>query len=232
MNGEKPCLLPSPSGSPACRPQSVITRLVAALLRLLTGVVPRWTAELPAQGQFIFYANHTSNLDAPVIWAAMPPHLRARTRPVAAKDYWTRGPARSFLANRVFHVVLVTRGKDHSHAGEAPGLHDIHQSLSDMTDALDAGSNLIIFPEGTRGTGETIASFKSGIYHLAKLRPEVQLVPVYLENLNRILPKGEYLLVPLICNAYFGAPLRLLEDEPKPAFLDRARRALEGLTQR
>lgn len=210
----------------------VIARLVVALLRFVSGAVPRWAAALPAQGQCVFYANHSSHLDAAVIWALLPTSLRARTRPVAAKDYWTRGPIRRFLASNVFRVVLVARGKDHAAAESAATARDLHRSLEDMIAALDAGSNLIIFPEGTRGSGQAIAPFKSGLYHLAKLRPDVPLVPVYLEDLNRILPKGEYLLVPLICNAHFGAPILIREGEPKPAFLERARHELEGLVHR
>lgn len=207
----------------------IATAMIAGFLRLLTGAVPRWAAAPPGDGQVVFFSNHTSHLDAVVLWALLPPALRARTRPVAAKDYWIKSPVRRFLACRVFRVILVARGSDHAGTDETSSSQAIHQSLVDMTDALAAGSSLILFPEGTRGTGETIAHFKSGLYHLARLNPAVSLVPVYMENLNRILPKGEHLIVPLICNAHFGAPIRILENEPKSAFLARARQAMEEL---
>ena len=73
--------------------------------------------------------------------------------------------------------------------------------------------------------------FKSGLYHLAKAMPNVDLVPVYLDNANRVLPKGEFLPVPLLCSAHFGAPLRMIVDEPKDAFLTRARTAVEALAK-
>ena len=73
------------------------------------------------------------------------------------------------------------------------------------------------------------APFKSGLYHLARRYPDVQLVPVHLENLNRILPKGEYILIPLLAAVSFGAPIRLLPDEDKRTFLDRARAVVARL---
>ena len=96
-----------------------------------------------------------------------------------------------------------------------------------MTDALDAGASLILFPEGTRNmTEERLLPFKSGLYHLAMARPQVELVPVWLENLNRMMPKGEIFPVPLLCTVTFGAPLTISAQEDKSAFLERARAAL------
>lgn len=212
--------------APGPRP---LASVIAGCLRVLTGAVPRFAASLPENEQFIFYCNHTSHLDAVVLWSLLPAHIRFQTRPVAAQDYWTKGSFRRFLALRAFNVILVTRGKGHAGADATPSAHSASQSLADMSAALEAGCSLIIFPEGTRGSGDAIAPFKSGLYHLARLRPTVLLVPVYLENLNRILPKGEILLVPLICNAHFGEPFRIDHEEPKPFFLERARQAMEEL---
>ena len=89
--------------------------------------------------------------------------------------------------------------------------------------------SVILFPEGTRGSGDEPARFKSGLYYIAKARPTLELVPVYLENLGRILPKGEFLPVPLLATATFGSPLRLVEGESRDAFLERARAAIIAL---
>ncbi len=71
-----------------------------------------------------------------------------------------------------------------------------------------------------------VGEFKAGLYHLAKRFPGLPLVPVHLENLNRILPKGTLLPVPLIAQAHFRAPIRLEEGEAKTDFLRRARAVL------
>ena len=64
---------------------------------------------------------------------------------------------------------------------------------------------------------------------LAKKHPEAELVPVHLENLNRILPKGTLVLVPLLAAVTFGKPVRIEEGEDKPTFLARAKCAVEEL---
>ena len=193
--------------------------LIANLLRHGTGIHARWFGCEPATRQRIYFANHTSHLDAAVLWSALPANVRALTRPVAARDYWTRGRLRPFLANRVFNAVLIERKK--------PTPHD--NPLEAMLAALGRNCSLIVFPEGTRNPGPDPAPFKSGLYHLAQRRRDVELVPVLLENLNRILPKGEFLPVPLLGSATFGHPIYLQKAETKAAFLDRARAAVIAL---
>jgi 1-acyl-sn-glycerol-3-phosphate acyltransferase len=200
--------------------------MTAGIIRLITGAQARWEGVEPVAPdgsipQRIYFANHASNLDAPVIWAALPRELRRRTRPVAAKDYWDRGGLRRHLASNVFRAVLIERKRVTAHANP----------LAAMEDALDAGDSLIIFPEGTRTEDEEgeMNPFKPGLWHLARKHPAVQLVPVYLENLNRILPKGEFLLIPLLAAVTIGAPLALGPDEPKAAFLERARASVEAM---
>lgn len=193
--------------------------LLTALVRLLCGTRARWLGCDPLPRQRIYFANHTSNLDALVIWAALPPSLRAWTRPVAARDYWMRGPVRRYLAHRVFHALLIERRK--------PTVHD--NPLEDMVAALGERHSLILFPEGTRGVGPEPGPFKSGLHHLARRRPDVELVPVYLENLNRVLPKGEVLPVPMLCSLTLGQPLEWNDTESRADFLERARLAVWNL---
>jgi 1-acyl-sn-glycerol-3-phosphate acyltransferase len=196
---------------------------------MITGVQARWIGVAPVEPdgsilQRIYFANHTSNLDAPVIWAALPKPLRRRTRPVAARDYWLGDPVRRFFAHRVFKAVLIERKR----------VTPSSNPLSAMEAALDEGCSLIIFPEGARIADEQgeMRDFKPGLWHLARKRPDVQLVPVHLENLNRILPKGDFLLVPLMAAIVFGDPLRLEAGEAKQDFLERARASVKALEDR
>lgn len=195
--------------------------MIAALIRIVTGTQARWQGVDPEPRQRIYFGNHRSNLDAPVIWAALPPLLRRRTRPVAAHDYWTRTALRRYLATHVFRVVLIHRTK----------LTAENHPLVPMETALDAGDSLILFPEGTRAAADAdeLNPFKPGLWHLATRHPQVELIPVLLENLNRILPKGEVLLVPVAAIVRFGAPLGFDPAEPKEQFLARARAAVAAL---
>jgi 1-acyl-sn-glycerol-3-phosphate acyltransferase len=195
--------------------------MIPFLIQLITGAQARWVGSVPSAERRIYFANHTSNLDFPVIWASLPADLRQRTRPIAARDYWDSSRLRRYLAKDVFNAILIERHK--VTARENP--------LLPMEEALDAGDSLIIFPEGTRALDDDapMNPFKPGLYHLAKRHPDVQLVPVYLENLNRILPKGDLLLVPLLAAVTFGPAIKLEPGENKLLFLDRARSAVAAL---
>jgi 1-acyl-sn-glycerol-3-phosphate acyltransferase len=196
-----------------------LRRLLAGFLRGLCGVRPLPPAALPATGPCVFYANHSSHLDFAVLWAALPDAWRERTRPVAGRDYWEKTALHRFIACGIFRAVLIERKKVTVAANP----------LTAMCAALDAGDSLIVFPEGTRGDGLAVGEFKPGIHHLARTRPGVPLVPVFLANLNRIMPKGRAIPVPLIATATVGAPLAAVDGENKEAFLTRARAALIAL---
>lgn len=193
---------------------------VAFLGRLFTGARAHWKGCEPAIRQRIYFANHTSNLDALVMWSVLPEAVRERTRPVAARDYWTGGWIRPWLANEVFHAVLIERKK--------PTAHD--NPLVDMLEALGDRNSLILFPEGGRFPGPEPGPFKGGLHHLALKRPDVELIPCWVENMNRILPKGEFLPVPMLGGVTFGAPLAVQDGESKPDFLERARQAVWKLS--
>jgi len=193
--------------------------LMAAIAKIITGANARWVGCAPETRQRVYFANHTSNLDALVIWASLPPAIRDLTRPVAARDYWVKSGLRRYLANKIFNAVLIERKR--------PTTHD--NPLADMLNALGDRNSLIIFPEGGRQAGEEMAPFKGGLFHLAKDRRDLEFVPVLIENLNRILPKGEFLPVPLMGGVSFGAPIRLEAGEDKVSFLNRAQASVKAL---
>lgn len=196
---------------------SVVRALLIALVRLLVGAHARWEGCAPEPRQRIYFANHASHLDTLAIIAALPEEVRQRTHPVAALDYWARSRFHRFLAVDCLSAVLVDRA-----------VRPTGDPLRPLLDILAAGDSLLLFPEGTRGDGE-IGLFRSGLYHLVKRCPAAQPVPVYLENLHRILPKGSSLIVPLVCTLRFGAPCPLEPDEAKAAYIERARAALIAL---
>jgi 1-acyl-sn-glycerol-3-phosphate acyltransferase len=206
-----------------------IASLLAAVARGVSGVQVQWAGCEPDERQRIYFANHSSHLDFVVLWSALPSEIRAKTRPIAAKDYWEATPLRRYLTNNVFHAVFLERGSPAK--AKSPDEHHFvgRHLIEEMSDALGTENSLILFPEGTRGTGEKVGPFRSGLYHLALRRPDVELVPAYLENLNRILPKGEFLPVPMLSLLTFGKPLHLEPEEDKDVFLERAREAVSSL---
>jgi 1-acyl-sn-glycerol-3-phosphate acyltransferase len=193
--------------------------VVATLLRVVSGARAQWIGCEPSLRPRIYFANHTSHLDGPTIWAVLPPEIRQLARPVGARDYWSGGKIRQFMATRIFNTILIERKK--------PTKTD--NPIDDMLRGMGETGSLILFPEGTRGPGPDPTEFKSGLYHMAKKRPDFELVPVLLDNMNRVLPKGELLPVPLICNVMFGMPMFLQDGEPRDEFLARARQAIINL---
>ncbi len=200
--------------------------VIAGGARLISGVQVTWRDGLPSARQSVFFANHTSHLDFVVLWSSLPRRLRAQTRPVAALDYWDHGLRRA-LAVDVFNAILIPR-RPIGASREAGARDTIDRIAADIGDRY----SLIIFPEGTRGTGETVGSFKSGLYYLCLHKPELALIPAYIENLNRILPKGEFLPVPFISRVTFGSASFIEPSESKEYFLTRMRDALRALQPR
>jgi len=200
-----------------------IDHLIASALcgfaKLLTGVRAVWLGSEPDARPRVYFANHRSHGDFVLIWASLPPHLRHRTRPVAGADYWLTTGLRRYLINRVFRGVTIDR---------RPGRHGANP-VEQMGAALAAGESLILFPEGTRNLGEGVQAFKSGIHHLRKAHPEAEFIPVWIENLGRVMPKGSLIPVPLLCSLTFGPPLAQIDAESRDPFLNRARSALLDL---
>lgn len=190
------------------------------LAKLLCGAKIRWRGSQPDTCQRIYFANHTSHLDAIVLWSSLPREVRALTRAVAAKDYWDKGIVRKHIT-RALNLLLIDR-------------HDISVRRSPIQLMLNEIGNthsLIVFPEGGRSSSGELGEFKSGLYYLSKKRPELELMPVYMDNMNRVLPRGEVLPVPLLSCITIGEPIWLEPGESKVDFLERARNAILQLKE-
>jgi 1-acyl-sn-glycerol-3-phosphate acyltransferase len=199
---------------------AVTVSMLGGLAKLLCGASVRWIDCQPDTCQRVYFANHTSHLDALVLWSVLPRELQPLTRAVAAKDYWDRGPVRRHIA-KSFNVLLIDRTEI-----------KVHQSpVEMMLREMGTRYSLIVFPEGSRSSGDDVGEFKSGLYYLGKKRPDLELVPVYMENLNRVLPRGEVLPVPLLSCISIGAPIWLEAGESKVDFLNRARDAVRRLRE-
>ena len=194
--------------------------LCSGLARFLSGATSSWYSQ-PDTCQRVYYANHTSHLDILAIWSSLPGYVRRFVRPVAAKDYWSKGLVRPYIANRLFNAILLER--QHVKAHQNP----IDAMVREMGDRY----SIIIFPEGGRQSSGEMAEFKSGLYHICKKKPGLELIPIYIDNMNRILPRGTSLPVPLLSHVTFGKPIRLEENEKKQDFLVRARQAVLDLKE-
>lgn len=184
--------------------------------RLLTGVRGVTKAPLPA-GPCVYYGNHVSHGDFALIWAVLPPVRRSSTRPVAGADYWERSTLRRYVGQRVVRAVLIERER----------VKRTQDPIAQMAAVVSQGESLILFPEGTRNqSDEVLLPFKSGLYHLGVACPGLPLVPAWIDNLHRVLPKGELLPIPLLCTVHFGPALTVIEGESKDEFLARAQAAL------
>ena len=196
--------------------RSCASSVISGGTRLLTGLHVSGTRQIATESSRVYFANHTSHIDFLVVWSSLPHHLRRRTHPVAACDYWTNSHLRRYFAQDVFDSVFIDRGC-------APKAEHVLQPIFEI---LDRGESLILFPEGTRGAGDGLAPFRSGIFHIARDRPHIDLVPVRIGNADRIMPKGTRIPLPLLCEVTFGSPLRIQPEEEKEAFLGRLGQSL------
>lgn len=199
----------------------LVRRSLIMLVRILVGARSEWIGCEPRTVPRIYFANHGSHVDTVAVMAALPWPVRRLTHPVAALDYWGKNRLRRYIAETVVCAVLIDRKPK---KGGEP--------LAPLERLLEKGRSILIFPEGTRAVGGDVAEFRGGIYRLAQRFPEIELVPVYLDNLQRILPKGSMLPVPITCTARFGAPIRVEQGEDKSSFLKRARAAVVSLDVR
>ena len=198
----------------------VLDTYLSLITSFITGVTSRPASDLAfTPTNKVYYANHASHGDFVLVWISLPKTWRMLTQPVAGADYWLGSKLKAFIAEQVFRVLLIDRQ------------HDPKQAVAAMDGALKQGKSLILFPEGTRNTtdDQVLLPFKSGLYHLARENENVEFVPVWINNINRVLPKGKILPIPLLCDVRIGEVIKKLPDEDKTEFLTRTRQALLDL---
>ena len=201
--------------------------LLVLVARTITKKSVRFLERIDDARQRIYFANHTSHLDFILIWSSLPQHVRERTRPVARRDYWERSRFRRYYVRKVFDAVLIDRALFDAVRADMNG--GVREVVEQMAEGLGDEHSLILFPEGTRGSGESIGQFRSGLYYLSRMRPDVELVPVRIHGAHKVLPKGRFVPSPQESDLTFGTPMRLEKGETRAAFIERARAALSAL---
>ena len=169
---------------------------IKPFMALFIGLRVRGRQHLRETDRFILIANHSSHLDTMSLLSLFPLQMLRRIRPVAAADYFERNKFVSLLTKTLFNILPIARKK----------ITAENNPLRRMREAIEAGDSIIIFPEGTRGSGQEMGEFRSGVAHLIEKMPDVPVVPAYLVNMGRSLPKGEFIPVPFFCEIRIGAP--------------------------
>lgn len=193
------------------------TLFARPLIFLIMGVNTRNRQSLDATSPSIVVANHNSHLDALVLMSLFPLSSLRKVRPVAAQDYFLKNRWLAWFALNVIGIIPFRRLPE--------GCRD--DPFAACSAALAGGETLIFFPEGTRGEPERMAEFRTGIAHLARRHPATPVIPVFLQGTGKSLPKGEWVLVPVICDVVVGAALHW--DGCRKSFMKRLADSFEKL---
>lgn len=197
--------------------------IVRPAVLFLFGLYVKREELLPKEGPAIVVANHNSHLDTLVLLSLFPLGLLPKVQTVAAADYFAREDTMlGWIAKNLIGVIPIRRN-----GSALEGMRD--DPLKPAADALAKGSILIIFPEGTRGEPEKLAKFKNGVAHLVERFPTVPVTSVYLCGLGKAWPKGERWPVPLLCQAFVGAPMRWCGD--RAAFIAKLERRVAEMSK-
>ena len=190
------------------------------LVLVVLGLNVRNHQGLPKHGPAIVVANHNSHLDTFVLMSLFPLRLLGRLRPVAAADYFLKNPLLAWFTLNITNMIPIERSR--------PGkLNRDADPLQESAAALKAGDVLLVFPEGTRGETEALAKFKGGVARLKEQFPDVPVIPIYMQGLGRVMPRGEIALVPVVVDVFVGDPVPWVGH--RPAFTQAMEQAVVAL---
>jgi 1-acyl-sn-glycerol-3-phosphate acyltransferase len=195
------------------------TLVVRPAVLFILGLNVRHRERLPKEGPAIIAANHNSHLDAMVLMTLFPKRMLPKLRPVAALDYFFRYRLLKWFALRIVGIIPLDRQLRKT--GQHP--------LAPISQSLERGDIVILFPEGTRGDPEKLGEFKTGIAHLAQQHAQVPIYPIYMHGLGKALPRGEALLIPFFCDVFIGEPLLWTGD--RDGFVDELSQRVKGLIE-
>ena len=157
---------------------------------------------LPDKQGYILMANHESHFDGPAIIVGLPVPAYFVIKKELSKIPvwgWTAVHAGSIVVDRKRSSVAM-------------------QALSNASQRVVDGANVIIFPEGTRGDGNALMPFKRGGFHLA-LEAGAQIVPVYIQGSAKVLPRLKLAPQPGHIQVHFGEPVptqgKTVDDIPE-----------------
>ena len=197
----------------------IMAVIVKPVTRLWFGLNFLHPERMPDAGPAIVIANHNSHLDTLLLLSLFKTKLLHRLRPVAAADYFLKSGFSAWISLNLIGILPIRRDRKR---GEKDPLNACYR-------ALERGDILIIFPEGSRGAPEEMSSFKTGIARIARQFPKVPIIPIYIQNAGRALPKGKKVPVPLVFSAIVGQALYYGGD--RAALMQQIKLSMETLRE-
>jgi 1-acyl-sn-glycerol-3-phosphate acyltransferase len=168
--------------------------------------------------QFILIANHNSHMDTMAIMSAIPSRYIHKVHPIAARDFFGGSLFKKILMRYLVNATLIKRDRDDPN----------NDPIDSMDKMLKKSRSLILFPEGSRGTPGVMTKFKKGLGYLIQRNPEINVIPVYLDNVYKTLPRGKNLILPYNCSMRFGDPIEFKSMEVNDILIS-AEKALQDL---